>query len=142
MSTQMRHSVAGRRFIMTLLAITGMLALLLSAAGIYGVVSYATSLRTQEIGVRMALGATPGNVHAMVFRQGMTMAGMGVVIGLTSAMMLTRALRNILEGLTSTDPLLIAIAVTVVTITAAVACLIPASRATKVDPMTALRQDQ
>jgi predicted permease len=141
MSTLIGDSVADRRFIMTLLAITGILALLLSAAGIYGVVSYATSLRTQEIGVRMALGATPGNVHAMVFRQGMIMAGAGVAIGLTSALMLTRALRNILEGLTSTDPILIATAVTMVTVTAAAACLIPASRATKVDPMTALRQD-
>jgi len=69
------------------------------------------------------------------------MAGIGVAIGLTSALMLTRVLRNMLQGLTSTDPVLIAIAVTVVTVTAAVACLIPASRATKVDPMTALRQD-
>jgi putative ABC transport system permease protein len=134
-------SVADRRFIMTLMAVTGILALLLSAAGIYGVVSYATSLRTQEIGVRLALGATPRNVHAMVFRQGMTMAGFGVVLGLTGALVLTRALRTIIEGLTSTDPILIVIAVGVVTATAAVACLIPAVRATRVDPMTALRQD-
>jgi putative ABC transport system permease protein len=141
MSTLIGDSVADRRFIMTLLAITGMLALLLSAAGIYGVVSYATSLRTQEIGVRMALGATPGKVHAMVFRQGMIMAGIGVAIGLTSALMLTRVLRNILQGLTSTDPILIAIAVTVVTASAAIACLIPAKRATRVDPMSALRQE-
>jgi putative ABC transport system permease protein len=141
MSTLIGDSVADRRFIMTLLAITAILALLLSAAGIYGVVSYATSLRTQEIGVRMALGATPGNVHAMVFRQGMTMAGIGVAIGLTAALMLTRALRSILQGLTSTDPSLIAIAVAIVTATAAVACLIPATRATRVDPMTALRQE-
>jgi predicted permease len=141
MSTLIGDSVADRRFIMTLLAITGILALLLSAAGIYGVVSYATSLRTQEIGVRMALGATPRNVHAMIFRQGMLTAGIGVAIGLTAALMLTRALRSILQGLTSTDPILITIAVATVTITAAIACLIPASRATKVDPMTALRQD-
>jgi putative ABC transport system permease protein len=140
MSTLVGDSVADRRFIMTLLAITGILALLLSAAGIYGVVSYATSLRTQEIGVRMALGATPSKVHAMVFRQGMTMAGIGVALGLTAALFLTRALRAILQGLTSTDPTLIAIAVGIVTATAAVACLIPAARATRVDPMTALRQ--
>jgi predicted permease len=141
MSTLIGDSVADRRFVMMLLAITGILALLLSAAGIYGVVSYATSLRTQEIGVRMALGATPGNVHAMVFRQGMTMAGIGVALGLTAALFLTRALRAILQGLTSTDPILVAIAVGIVTVTAAVACLIPAARATRVDPMTALRQD-
>jgi predicted permease len=141
MSTLIGDSVADRRFIMTLLAITGILALLLSAAGIYGVVSYATSLRTQEIGVRLALGATPGNVHAMVFRQGMMMAGIGVALGLTAALMLTRALRTIIPGLTSTDPILVAIAAGVVTATAAVACLIPAARATRVDPMIALRQD-
>ena len=69
------------------------------------------------------------------------MAGVGVAIGLTAALMLTRALRNILEGLTSIDPILIAIAVAVVTVTAAVACLIPATRATRVDPMAALRQE-
>jgi predicted permease len=141
MSTLIGDSVADRRFIMTLLAITGILALLLSAAGIYGVVSYVTSLRTQEIGVRMALGATPANVHAMVFRQGMTMAAIGVAMGLTSALMLTGVLRNILQGLASIDPVIIAIAVTMVTVTAAAACLIPAKRATRVDPMTALRQD-
>jgi predicted permease len=141
MSTLIGDSIADRRFIMTLLAITGILALLLSAAGIYGVVSYTTSLRTQEIGVRMALGATPRNVNGMVLRQGMTMAGIGLAIGLTSALVVTRALRAILEGLATTDPILIAIALALVTATAAVACLIPAYRATKIDPMTALRQE-
>jgi predicted permease len=141
MSTLIGDSVADRRFILMLLAITGILALLLSAAGIYGVVSYATSLRTQEIGVRMALGATPRNIRSMVFRQGMTMAAIGVAIGLTSALLLTRVLRNFLEGLTTIDPILIATALALVTATAAAACLIPATRATRVDPMTALRQE-
>ncbi len=139
MSTLIADSVADRRFIMTLLAITGCLALILSAAGVYGVASYLTSLRTQEIGVRMALGATPRNVHALIFRQGMMLAGWGVVIGLASALALTRILRNALLGLTSTDPTTISIAVVLVTATAAIACLIPAHRATRVDPMTALR---
>jgi predicted permease len=139
MSTLIGDSIADRRFIMTLLAITGCLALILSAAGVYGVVSYATSLRTQEIGVRMALGATPGNVHALVFRQGMRMSAVGAVIGLASALALTRILASVLEGLASPDAGLITIAVALVTIAAAMACFIPARRATKIDPMTALR---
>jgi putative ABC transport system permease protein len=139
MSTLIGDSIADRRFIMTLLAITGCLALLLSAAGVYGVVSYATSLRTQEIGVRMALGATPGNVHALVFRQGMRLAAAGVVIGLALALALTRILASVLAGLGSPDSSLIASAVALVTIAAALACFIPACRATKIDPMSALR---
>jgi putative ABC transport system permease protein len=139
MSTLIGDSIADRRFIMTLLAITGCLALLLSAAGVYGVVSYATSLRTQEIGVRMALGATPHNVHALVFRQGMRLTAVGVIIGLASALALTRVLAAVLEGLASPDPVLITIAVTLVTLAAAAACYVPANRATKIDPMSALR---
>jgi len=141
MSTLIADSVADRRFIMTLLAITGCLALLLAAGGVYGVVSYVTSMRTQEIGVRMALGATPSNVHALIFLNGMRLAAIGVVIGLVSSLALTRILRTVLAGLTSTDPSLIAIAVALVTATAGISCMIPARRATRVDPMTALRQE-
>jgi len=139
MSTLIGDSIADRRFIMTLLAITGCLALLLSAAGVYGVVSYATSQRTQEIGVRMALGATATDVLALIFRQGMFLAAIGLVIGLGSALALTRVLASVLEGLASPDPTLIGIAIAVVTFAAALACYIPAHRATRVDPMTALR---
>src|SRR5580658_4062311 len=139
MATLIGDSVADRRFIMTLLAVTGCLALILSAAGVYGVVSYATSLRTQEIGVRMALGATPSQVHALVFRQGMRLAAVGVVIGLACSLALTRLLASVLEGLASPDAGLITLAVVVVTAAAATACIIPARRATKIDPMTALR---
>jgi ABC-type antimicrobial peptide transport system permease subunit len=130
MSTLIGDSIADRRFIMTLLAITGCLALILSAAGIYGVVSYVTSLRTREIGVRMALGATPGDVHALIFRQGMWMAGLGIAIGLGIALLVTPI----------TSFLVLAIAVALVILTTTVACLIPARRATKVDPMVALRE--
>ena len=141
MSALIGDSVADRRFIMTLLAITGCLALLLAVAGIYGVISYTTSLRTQEIGVRMALGATPSQVVGLVFRQGMLLAGIGAAIGLAFALVLTRLLRNVLAGLTSNDPALIALAVALVILTASIACWIPARRATRVDPMLALRQD-
>lgn len=141
MATLVADSVADRRFVMTLLAVTGCLALLLSAAGVYGVVSYATSRRTQEIGLRMALGATPRGVLALVFRQGMRMAGMGVAVGLVLALLLRRVLASVLVGLSSADPVLIWVAVALVTVTAAIACWIPARRATRVDPMEALRQE-
>jgi ABC-type antimicrobial peptide transport system permease subunit len=139
MSTLIADSIADRRFITTLLAITGCLALILSAAGVYGVVSYATSLRTQEIGVRMALGATPRNVHTLILRQGWLLAGLGVVIGLASALALTRVLGTVLPGLASPDAGLITIAVALVAVAAALASLVPAHRAAKIDPMVALR---
>jgi predicted permease len=136
MSRLIGDSIADRRFIMTLLAITGCLALLLAAAGVYGVISYITSLRTQEIGVRMALGATPRNVKLLIFRHGMLLAGGGVVIGLASALAAIR-----IFSLASADAALIVVAVALVSLTAAVACFIPARRATRIDPMLALRQD-
>ena len=139
MSTLIGYTIADRRFIMTVLAITGGLALLLAAAGIYGVVSYATSLRTQEIGLRMALGAAPRQVHALIFGHGMRLTLAGVGIGLTSALVLVRLLRNILVGLASADPAFTSLAVVLVVVTAAIACLIPARRATRIDPMSALR---
>jgi len=141
MSTLIGDSIADRRFIMTLLAVTGTLALLLAAAGVYGVVSYATSLRTAEIGVRMALGATPLQVHAMIFRQGMLLAGIGLAVGFVAALALARLLASILPGLASMNPPTIAVAAALVTTAAAIACLIPAHRATKVDPIQALREN-
>jgi len=134
-------SVADRRFIMTLLAITGYLALLLSAAGVYGVVSYATSRRTQEIGVRMAMGATPRNVLALVLRQGMPLAAFGIAIGMASALALARVLRNIVAGIEFEDAAPFWIAVMLVTVTATAACSIPAWRAARIDPIAALRRD-
>jgi len=136
MSRLIGDSIADRRFIMILLAITGCLALLLAAAGVYGVISYATSLRTQEIGVRVALGATPRNVQLLIFRHGMLLAGGGVVIGLSSALAAIR-----IFSLASADAALVTLAVALVSLTAAVACFIPARRATRIDPMLALRQD-
>jgi len=136
MSRLIGDTIADRRFIMTLLAITGSLALLLAAAGVYGVISYATSLRTQEIGVRMALGATPRNVQLLIFRHGMLLASAGVLIGLGSALAAIR-----IFSLASADTGLIVLAVALVSLTSAVACFIPARRATRIDPMLALRQD-
>ena len=141
MSTLIADSLADRRFILTLLAITGCLALLFSAAGVYGVVSYVTSRRTSEIGVRMALGAAPRQVHALVFGQGMGMTAFGIAIGLPAALALTRVLRHVLAGAQAADPALIGIAVGLVACAAAMACWIPARRATRIDPVAALRQE-
>jgi putative ABC transport system permease protein len=141
MSTLIGDSLSDRRFISTLLAITGCLALLLSAAGVYGVVSYVTSRRTQEIGVRMTLGATPRQVRALVFRQGMRLAGLGIAIGLLVAVVVARVLRHWLAGFEADDPAVMGMAVALVAATAAVACWIPAWRATRIEPIMALRQE-
>jgi len=141
MSQFIGDSVADRRFIMTLLAITGALALLLAAAGVYGVISYTTSLRTSEIGLRIALGASPRNVQALVFRGGMLLASLGIALGLALALALARVLRSTLAGLTSSDPVLVLVAVAMVFATASLACWIPARRATRIDPMLALREE-
>jgi ABC-type antimicrobial peptide transport system permease subunit len=141
MSDLIDDSIAERRFIMTLLAVTGMLALMLAAAGIYGVISYTTSRRTQEIGVRIALGAAPSRVVRLVFRQGMLLVSMGAGLGLATALTLIRVLRNEIAALSGMHPGLIALAVAIVIVAAAVACWIPARRATRVDPMLALRQE-
>lgn len=141
MSQFIGDSIADRRFIMTLLAITGCLALLLAAAGVYGVISYTTSLRTSEIGLRVALGANPRNVQALVFRGGMRLAMLGIVLGLILALSLARVLRSVLTGLTANDPGLVLLAVALVFAAAALACWIPARRATRIDPMLALREE-
>lgn len=141
MQTLVQDSVADRRFIMTLLATTGCLALLMSVAGIYGVTSYTTSRRTQEIGIRMALGATPGRVHALVFRQCFLAVCTGLAMGLGSTVILMRALRGVIVGLGAGNAAEMWIAAFVVSLTAAAACWIPARRATGTDPMSALRQD-
>jgi putative ABC transport system permease protein len=141
MRTLIADSVADRRFIMMLLAITGCLALAMSAAGVYGVVSYTTSRRTREIGIRMAVGATPGNVFSLIFRQGFLMAGMGLAIGLCAALPLIETLQHFLAGLESGQRASIWIAGGLMTLTAGIACWIPARRATRTEPISALRQE-
>jgi len=141
MATLIGDSLADRRFIMTLLAVTGCLALLLSAAGVYGVMSYATGQRTQEIGVRMALGATPRQVHALIFRQGMSTVAFGLTIGIAAAVLLTRVLEHWLPGLRANDLTVAAAAALFATAAAALACWMPANRATRIDPLAALRSE-
>lgn len=134
-------SVADRRFLMSLLAAMGGLALLLAAAGVYGVISYTTSRRTQEIGIRMAVGATPGDVFALIFRQGFAMVAAGIALGCGAALVAMRSLRAVLVGLDDTGAMWVGLAIGLVAAMAAVACWAPARRATRTDPMAALRQE-
>jgi predicted permease len=140
MRALLADSVADRRFIMTLLAITACLALLMSAAGIYGVISYTTLRRTQEMGIRLALGATPRDVHVLLFRQGFATIAVGLTLGLSAAMALTPVLQSLFVGLESRSPAHVWIATALVTVTAGIACWIPARRVTKIDPISALRE--
>jgi putative ABC transport system permease protein len=141
MQTLIGDSLADRRFIMGLLAVTGCLALAMAAAGVYGVATYVTSRRTQEIGVRMALGATRSEVEALIFRQGFLSAAMGLGIGLGSTLVFMRLAGGVLPGLNYGNFGHIGIEVGFVSVTAAIACWLPARRAAKIDPMSALRQE-
>ena len=134
-------SVAQRRLTMVLLAAFAVLALVLAAVGIYGVIGYSVSQRTQEIGIRMALGAPRGAVMRMVVGQAMTLAAIGLIAGGIGAWLLTRLMQKLLFGVTPSDPLTFAAVSGILALVAAVAASIPGLRATRVDPVIALRSE-
>jgi len=135
------HAVSPRRFFMVLVAAFAALGLVLAALGIYGVISYSVTRRTQEIGIRMALGATRGGVVAMVLQGALTRALIGVVIGIPAALVAGRLIASQLYGVESSDPLTLASTIAVMGLCAAVAGLIPARRAASIEPMRALRTE-
>jgi putative ABC transport system permease protein len=141
MSARVSASVSQPRVQMNVLGAFAALAILLAAIGIYGVMSYAVTQRTREIGIRMALGAGRREVLNLVLRQGITMIALGVALGLAGAMLMTRVLRTLLFGVSTTDPSVFAAIVVLLSATAWVATYVPALRATRVDPLVALRDE-
>jgi ABC-type antimicrobial peptide transport system permease subunit len=115
------------------------LALVLAAVGLYGVISYSVAQRTQEVGIRVALGASGGQVVSMVMQQGLKLAGLGLAIGLALSLMLTSMLKGLLVGVSVTDPATLAITALTLLTVALLATYVPARRAARVDPLVALR---
>ena len=141
LSEVVNDSLAQPRFSLLLMAAFGGLALLLAGVGLYGVISYSVAQRTQEIGIRMALGASRRNVFAVVVGQGGRMAGLGIVVGLAAALVATRTMASFLYGVKPTDLLTLVAVCLLLAAVALLACYLPARRATKVDPMVALRYE-
>jgi putative ABC transport system permease protein len=134
-------SVAPRRFVLSLIGGLALVALLLAMVGIYSVISFSVSERTREIGIRMALGAKRRDVLRMILGQGMRVSALGIVMGLAIALGLTRLLRTMLFEVSTTDPLTFGLVATMVSLVALMACYLPARRATRVDPLVALRDE-
>jgi ABC-type antimicrobial peptide transport system permease subunit len=136
-----KNTIAAPRLASTLTSLFGLTALVLAVIGLYGVMSYAVSRRTREIGIRMALGARQRDVLRLVLRQGLLLVTLGLALGLGAAVVSTRLIRGLLYDVGTTDPVTFAVVVLLLIVVMLLACWIPARRATRVDPMLALRQE-
>jgi putative ABC transport system permease protein len=141
MDSLLVRSEAERHFVLILFEAFGLAALALAATGIYGVLSGSVSERIREIGLRSALGATRADILALIVRQGMSMAGIGVAIGLSGAVIARRSLITLLFGVSSLDPFTYVGVIALLVAVSMIACAVPAWRAAKVDPMVALRYE-
>ncbi len=141
MEETLSASISSQALNTTLISFFAALALLLAAIGVYGVISYGVQQRTHEIGVRMALGAQPGDVVRLIVRQGMRLALIGILFGLAGGYAATRLLVNFMFGIKSLDPVAAMMAIAILLLVALVACYIPARRATRINPMQALRYE-
>jgi putative ABC transport system permease protein len=137
----MSDSVAQPRFYMLLLGSFAVIALLLAALGIYGVIAYAVSQRTRELGIRVALGATRERIVRLVIREGVWLAGTGVVLGVLASLALTRAIASLMFGVGKLDPVTLTAAPLTLMAVALLGCYLPARRAAKVDPVIAMRNE-
>jgi predicted permease len=141
MQERLHDSLARQRFASTMLGAFAVFALLLAAVGLYGVMSHLVTQSTHDIGVLVTLGARPGNIIGLVVRQGMQLAGIGIAVGLAGALGLTRVMNSLLFGVSTTDALTFATVPALLAAVAFAATVIPAWRATRVDPMVALREE-
>jgi putative ABC transport system permease protein len=141
MEAMVASSVAQRRMQMNVLGSFALMAMLLAAVGIYGVMAYSVTQRSREIGIRLALGAARRDVTGLVLRQGFTMAGVGVGLGLIGALLLTRALRSLLFDVSTTDPFVFGAIIVLLTVMAGMASYVPARRAARLDPVMTLRSE-
>jgi putative ABC transport system permease protein len=141
MNQVLAAAISRERFQMLLLSLFAALALVLACVGLYGVISYAVAQRTHEIGVRMALGAQPRDVLALVVRQGMALTFAGLLLGIVGGLAVTRVMSDLLFGVTTTDAVTFMSVAGLLVVVAFLACYVPARRATKVDPLIALRYE-
>jgi putative ABC transport system permease protein len=137
----LNESLSRRKFPVDLMSLFSSLALILSAIGIYSVMSYSVVQRTSEIGIRMALGADRANIVSLFLKQAMAPVMVGLAMGLLGAWSLKRVLSGLLYGVSSTDYVTYAIVIILIVLTAVIATLLPSHRATEIDPLTALRQE-
>jgi predicted permease len=140
MESQLANKLATQRLAVVLVSLFSILALILAAVGLYGVLEYSVAQRTREIGIRIALGAHSRNILGLVMSQGVKLVGLGLAMGIIGAVALMRLIQSMLYGVSGNDPIALLTATIVLGLAALLACLLPAVRATRINPITALRE--